>query len=651
MGIGKLESFLENHIEGFFNKKFSSDLEPVELSKALEKEIARQGKGKPRRKVPNQYVFFLAKEDYQRLCARRIMDELYAVAEKQVILQDYIMPGKLTVLCQADGEKQRGTFELKARFTEEEKPAEKTGDITILFTSDIHCGVKEGFGVVGLQQIRETLEKNGAETLLVDDGDAVQGDALGTITKGRAVITLMNDLHYDVVIPGNHEFGYGMDEFFELVDMAEFPYISCNFNKQGEFPFDPYVIKEAAGKKIAFIGVTTPESLTSTDPKAFMDEDGNVVYDFLQGENGDKFIEAIQKNIDEVRAQGVDYVILMAHLGNAEKDAPYNFQTVIERTSGLNAVFDGHTHDTDLVIMNDKDGNQVVRAAPGTKMQDIGYMRISGEDGSFECGQYIWSNETAAADLFGITNEMSEPLKKIFADLDETTKTVIAKTEVNLTIHDPKLKNSDGNPKRIVRMRETNFGDLAADAIRIQTGAEIGWINGGGVRKTINAGDVTFGDILEVFPFSNQLCVSELTGAQIRDALEWGVRQLPGENGGFLQVSGMSYEVDASIPSSCVVDTDGNFGGVNGKYRVHDIKVGDEPLDLNKTYHVACIDYILKSGGDGFVMFGPDNVVVDQIKIDNQALIDYIQGPLNGDVGKEYEDPYGDGRITITGLE
>ena len=533
----------------------------------------------------------------------------------------------------------------------EEKPTEKTGDITILFTSDIHCGVKEGFGVVGLQQIRETLEKNGAETLLVDDGDAVQGDALGTITKGRAIITLMNDLHYDVVIPGNHEFGYGMDEFFELVDMAEFPYISCNFNKQGEFPFDPYVIKEAAGKKIAFIGVTTPESLTSTDPKAFMDEDGNVVYDFLQGENGDKFIEAIQKNIDEVRAQGVDYVILMAHLGNAEKDAPYNFQTVIERTSGLNAVFDGHTHDTDLVIMNDKDGNQVVRAAPGTKMQDIGYMRISGEDGSFECGQYIWSNETAAADLFGITNEMSEPLKKIFADLDETTKTVIAKTEVNLTIHDPKLKNSDGNPKRIVRMRETNFGDLAADAIRIQTGAEIGWINGGGVRKTINAGDVTFGDILEVFPFSNQLCVSELTGAQIRDALEWGVRQLPGENGGFLQVSGMSYEVDASIPSSCVVDTDGNFGGVNGKYRVHDIKVGDEPLDLNKTYHVACIDYILKSGGDGFVMFGPDNVVVDQIKIDNQALIDYIQGPLNGEVGKEYEDPYGDGPITITGLE
>ncbi len=533
----------------------------------------------------------------------------------------------------------------------EEAPAEKTSDITILFTSDIHCGVKEGFGVIGLQQIRETLEKSGMETLLVDDGDAVQGDALGTITKGRAIITLMNDLHYDVAIPGNHEFGYGMDEFFELVDMAEFPYISCNFNKQGEFPFDPYVIKEAAGKKIAFIGVTTPESLTSTDPKAFMDEDGNVVYDFLQGGDGEKFIEAIQKNIDEVRAQGADYVILMAHLGNAEKDAPYNFQTVIERTSGLNVIFDGHTHDTDVVIMNDKDGNQVVRAAPGTKMQDIGYMRISGEDGSFECGQYIWSNDTAAADLFGITNEMSEPLKKIYADLDETTKTVIAKTEVDLTIHDPKLKNSDGSPKRIVRRQETNFGDLAADAIRIQTDSQIGWINGGGVRQTVNAGNITFGDILEVFPFSNQLCVSELTGAQIRDALEWGVRQLPDENGGFLQVSGMSYEVDASIPSSCVVDTDGNFGGVDGKYRVHDIKVGGEPLDLNKTYDVACIDYILKSGGDGFVMFGPDDVMIDQIKIDNQALIDYLQGPLNGVVGKEYENPYGDGRITITGLE
>jgi len=123
MGIGKIESFLENHIEGFFNKKFSSDLEPVELSKALEKEIARQGKGKSRRRVPNQYVFFLAKEDYQRLCAKRIMDDLYAVAEKQVILQDYTMQGKLTVCCQADVEKQRGTFGLKARFTEDEAPA------------------------------------------------------------------------------------------------------------------------------------------------------------------------------------------------------------------------------------------------------------------------------------------------------------------------------------------------------------------------------------------------------------------------------------------------------------------------------------------------------------------------------------------------
>ena len=124
MGIGKLESFLENHIEGFFNKKFSSDLEPVELSKALEKEIARQGKGKAQRMVPNQYVFFLAREDYQRLCARRIIDELYTVAEKQVILQNYTMQGKLTVSCQADEAKQRGIFELKSRFSESEDDAQ-----------------------------------------------------------------------------------------------------------------------------------------------------------------------------------------------------------------------------------------------------------------------------------------------------------------------------------------------------------------------------------------------------------------------------------------------------------------------------------------------------------------------------------------------
>lgn len=542
--------------------------------------------------------------------------------------------------------------EMEAAAQETAQPeTEKTGDIEVLFTSDIHCGLQQGFGVVGLQQIRETLEKKGVETILVDNGDAIQGDALGTLTKGEAVVTIMNDLNYDVVIPGNHEFDFGMDTFLELTKKAEHPYISCNFNKGGELLFEPYIIKEAAGKKIAFIGVTTPETLVSSDPKYFKDENGNYIYGFMEGGDGSKFIETIQKNVDEVRGKGADYVILLAHVGNEESKAPYNFQTIIERTSGIDVILDGHSHDTDQVTMNDKDGNPVIRSAAGTKLQGIGYMRISGKDGSVKCGMYSWNNDVSAADLFGIENEVSAPLQKIYDDLEKITQTVIARTDVDLVIHDPMKKKDDGSPVRIVRSQETNLADLAADAVLHETGAEIALVNGGGVRTTIKTGDITYGDVMAVMPFSNQICVSVLTGQQIKDMLEWGAKSLPGEDGGFLQVAGMTYEIQADIPSSCVMDTEGQFAGVDGEYRVRNILVDGEPLDLKKTYRVAGNEFMMKSHGDGFAMVGPENIEIDQVKIDNQVLIDYIKDVLGGTVGSEYSDPYGEGRITIHGLD
>ena len=541
--------------------------------------------------------------------------------------------------------------ETEAAEAEKEQPeAEKTGDIEVLFTSDIHCGVRQGFGVVGLRQIREALERKGVETLLVDNGDAIQGDALGTLTKGKAVVTLMNDLDYDVTIPGNHEFDFGMDAFFELVEMAEHPYISCNFNKGGELLLDPYVIEEAAGKKIAFIGVTTPETLISSDPKYFQDEKGNYIYGFMEGGDGSKFIETIQKNVDEVRSKGADYVVLLAHVGNQEVNAPYNFQTIIERTSGIDVILDGHSHDTDQVTMNDKDGNPVIRSASGTKLQGIGYMRISGKDGSIKCGVYSWSNDVSLPELLGIENEISEPLRKIYEDLEKTTQIVIGKTDVDLVIYDPVKKREDGSPLRIVRSQETNLADLVADAVKHETGAEIALFNSGGVRSNIAAGDITYGDVMAVLPFSNQLCVSVLTGQQIKDMLEWGAKALPGEDGGFLQASGLTYEIQADIPSSCTTDAEGLFAGVDGEYRVRNILVGGEPLDLKKTYRVAGNDFMMKSHGDGFAMLGPENVEIDQIKIDNQLLIDYIKDTLGGTVGSDYSNPYGEGRITIHGL-
>ncbi len=159
--------------------------------------------------------------------------------------------------------------------------ADKNGEIYILYTSDVHCGVDEGFGYAGLKDIRDNLEAEGYETILVDDGDAIQGDSIGTLSKGEAIIDLMNDLRYDVAIPGNHEFDYGMEQFLALTEKADYPYISCNFNKEGNLIFDPYVIKEIAGIKIGFVGVTTPESLISSTPRYFQNDKGEYIYGFM----------------------------------------------------------------------------------------------------------------------------------------------------------------------------------------------------------------------------------------------------------------------------------------------------------------------------------------------------------------------------------
>ena len=207
--------------------------------------------------------------------------------------------------------------------------AEKNGDVMILFTSDVHCGMDQGFGYAGLAQIRDSYEKQGYTTILVDDGDSIQGDTIGAMTKGEAIIDLMNALHYDVATPGNHEFDYGVDQFISLTEKAEFPYISCNFNKEGELVFAPYIIIEAADMKIAFVGVTTPKTITSSTPTYFQNEDGEDIYGFLQDNTGEALCEAVQKAVDDARAEGADYVYVMGHIGLLESCRPWIYSDII----------------------------------------------------------------------------------------------------------------------------------------------------------------------------------------------------------------------------------------------------------------------------------------------------------------------------------
>lgn len=274
---------------------------------------------------------------------------------------------------------------------EQSSDAEESKEIVVLFTSDVHCGVGDNWGYAGLQQIKDTLESKGVSVLLVDDGDAIQGAPIGTLSKGKAVADLMNKMGYDIAIPGNHEFDYGMDNFLEIAENASFPYICCNLMKKGEPVLDPYVIRETGGRKIGFVGALTPTAITGSNPKNFQDENGNYVYSLLhEDRTGQAFYDAVQKSVDAARADGAEIVILMGHLGLEAAVKPWDYASVAENTTGIDAILDGHSHDAEQVKMKNKDGKTVLRSACGPQADGhrmaSHQRRRQHEDGSVQLG-------------------------------------------------------------------------------------------------------------------------------------------------------------------------------------------------------------------------------------------------------------------------
>ena len=514
-------------------------------------------------------------------------------------------------------------------------PAEETAylgldnDIVILYTNDVHCAVDDNLGYTGLATVKNALEAQGKHVVLVDNGDAVQGDTIGTLSNGEYIIDIMNEVGYDVATPGNHEFDYGMDQFFALTEQANFPYVSANFvDNDGNTVLDPYVIKDVAGVKIAFVGISTPKTITTSTPKYFQDDNGNYIYAFQQDETGEKLYAAVQSAVDAARAEGAQFVIALAHLGIEEDCSPWTSSEVIVNTTGIDAVLDGHSHSMiQGEKVKNKDGAEVLLSSTETKLAYIGCLTIK-DDGSM--------TSTLISD-----NGMKEFIGGIQEEFEELVNTVVASTDVDLIIKDP------ASGERIVRVSETNLGDLCADAYRAMSGADVAIVNGGGVRADIPAGDITYGQIIAVHPFGNEMCVVECTGQEILDALELGCSKLPAESGGFLQVSGMTYTVDLNVESTVKLDENGMFVEVEGERRVKDVTIGGEPLDPEKTYTLASHNYKLKDCGDGYSMFADNVFLQDSVMIDNQVLINYIVDVLGGTVGEEYDDPYGQGRITI----
>ena len=391
--------------------------------------------------------------------------------------------------------------------------------------------------------------------------------------------------------------------------------------------------------KIAFVGVCTPETFTKSTPKYFQNEDGEYIYSFAEGNDGADLYAAVQNSVDAAIADGADKVILLAHLGTDESSKPWTSEDVAANTTGIDVILDGHSHSTiESEAVTNKNGEEVYISSTGTKLAALGEMTITADGETFKLDTDIPEDDASAQEFVdGIT-----------VQFNELVETVVAQSEVNFIVNDPETG------KRVVRTRETNLGDFCADAYRTLLGADIAFVNGGGVRANIESGDITYGQIINVHPFGNEACLVKVTGQQILDALELGAMSTKadpytGESGGFLQVSGLTYEIDTTVPSHVVRNDKNEFVMVDGERRVKNVMVAGKAIDPKAEYTLASHNYMLLNGGDGYTMFKGCEVLQENVMLDNQVLINYMVETLGGNVSEDsiYANPYGEGRIRI----
>ena len=522
--------------------------------------------------------------------------------------------------------------------------AELSDDIIILHTNDVHCGIMDKIGYDGLMLYKKELQKKYKYVLTVDVGDHIQGGTIGLISKGEDIINIMNEIGYDVAILGNHEFDYGVEQLDKCKSKLSCSYICANYclTKDKKPIYDPYKIIEVGSKKIAFIGVATPQTISKTFLHEILDEDNNIKYDFLTDNNGQKLYSTIQKYITEVKEKGANYVIILAHLGN-EGDAPYEFTSdgFLANIEGVDAMLDGHTHRVYSKKSKDKNGKNITLCQTGTKLANIGVLKIA-TDGTITSeliSEVPEPNDKTSAlsvkrgDINRwVDKDMNDYLGGIEALHADELNEVIGKVDFDMKIN---ADSSGDSKKQISRSEEVSLGDLVADAIRAAGNGEIGLINAGSIRADLFNGEITYGEVLNVLPFSADIIVKEIPGKNILDALELGVMHLPGKSSIFLQVSGISFKVNATFDSSVEVTSEGTFKGVRGERRVYDVKVGNVALDENKKYRISFDNYIA-GGGDGFSMFSEFQEIASTSKTDNQAFITYLTEDLKGVIPEQY---------------
>ena len=548
-------------------------------------------------------------------------------------------------------------------------------NVAILYTNDVHTYIDNPISYDVIAAVKEELKTQYKNVLLVDAGDHSQGTVYGSMDFGETIIELMNAAGYDVATLGNHEFDYSMEGTMDIIEWAEFPYVSANFYKlengqRTENVLDSFKIFELGGQKIAFVGATTPESFTKSTPAYFQNEDGEYIYGISGGDNGEDLQADVQKAIDEAKKAGATKVIVLGHLGDDPASMPWTSEETIAKINGLDAFIDGHSHSTvEGKKVADKDGKEVLLTQTGEYFDRIGLMvitaegeiktdfieyeeileKVKDENGNVKLNDkgeeieevvgYKLVSELYAGAQWPVFEDVKELKDGWIKEINDELGAIIGKTALV-------FDNYEADGTRLVRKQETNTGDFAADALYylfddMDLDVDVAIMNGGGVRNKAITGDISFLTCKEIHTFGNVACLQTVTGQQVLDALEWGAQSVGvGESGGFLQVAGVTYTVDSSIPSTVQKDDKGVWtGGPTGEYRVKDVKVYNketnqyEDLDLNAKYNMAGNSYTLRSLGDGFNMFDGAINVLDYVMVDYMVLANYIMGFENGEIG------------------
>ena len=546
-------------------------------------------------------------------------------------------------------------------------------DVTILYTNDVHTYIDKQspkLTYAAIADLKQSYQNAGKDVLLVDAGDHVQGTAYGSMDEGASIIKLMNAAGYDVATPGNHEFDYGMDRAKAIMKEADFPYLSCNWVdlRTGLRVLPSVKVFVRGGRRIAFVGVTTPETFTKSTPAYFMDKaQRKYIYDIQGGEDGKKLYDAVQKAIDKAKLLA-DVVIGLGHLGVDPSSSPWTSEEVIAHTSGFDAFIDGHSHTVmENKQVQDASGKAVTLTQTGSYFANVGEMTIAA-DGTITT-KLIPTHEGMDATIAAMQTSWVNTV-------DDMLGEKIAVGDSDFYVSDP------ATGKRRIRSAETNLGDFVADGIYTyfneveKLHCDLAIMNGGGIRADVPAGDWTFKTCKQVSPFGNVACLMSVTGKQIQDALEFAARfagEGGKENGGFLQVAGATYEIHTDIPNTVQTDEKNVWiGSATGTPRVQNVKIYDKasgsylPLDPGATYALAGMNYTLRNLGDGFAMFDGAELIKDYVSEDYLVMATYAMtfdgadaaglphlssanSPLAAYPGYllNYEQPYGAGRITI----